>query len=160
MKSVKAKKETFFERHSWKVLLVISIIFALFSIGDILQGMSADPAIANSITGVTWEELQISSPAVASLIDLQVRSGGVQLFILASLSILVCLSGYRRGARWAWYALWMWPLLMACIFLMFVTAERHLNFLPPPPMISAPFFFIISVVALLLPYRKFFPKQL
>ncbi len=159
MALVDAKTETFFDHHSWKVLLVISIIFALFGVGDMLQGMSADPAIANGITGVAWEELQMSSPAVANLIDLQARNGGAQLVILASLSILICLQGYRRGQRWAWYAFWMWPLLMMFIFLTFATADRRPGFPPPPPMISAVIFFIIFVLALLLPYRKFFPKQ-
>ena len=159
MISVDAKTETFIDHHSWKVLLVINIIFALFGVGDMLQGMSADPAIANSITGVAWEDIQISSPAIANLIDLQVRNAGAQLVILASLSILVCLRGYRRGQRWAWYVFWMWPLLMMFIFLTFATADRHPGFPPPPPMISAVVFFIILALALLLPYRKFFPKQ-
>jgi len=159
MSTIAVRKETFFERHSWKVLLVTSVIFGIFGVGDILQGMSADPAIANSITGVAWEGLQKTSPALANLIDLQVRSGGMHLVMLATVSSLVCLLGYRRGARWSWYALWAWPLLMIFIFVMFVTADRQPDFPPPPPMISAPIFFIIFVLALLLPYRKFFPKQ-
>lgn len=159
MKPVDAEKETFAERHSWKILFGADIIFVLFGIGDIIQGMSADPAIANSITGIGWEELKISSPPIASLIDLQVRTGGAQLVILAALSILICVRGYRRWERWAWYAQWMWPLLMVFIFLAFVKADRHPDFPPPPPMISAPIFFVIFVLALVLPYRKFFPKQ-
>jgi hypothetical protein len=159
MTPVDTKTETFAERHSWKVLLGANAIFVLFGLGDIVQGMRADPAIANSLTGITWEELQRSSPGIASLINLQVRSGGAQLVILASLSILICLRGYRRGERWAWYTLWAWPLLMAFLFLLFVTADKHPDFPPPPPMISAPIFFVIFVLALLLPYRKFFPKQ-
>ena len=101
MTPIEAKTETFFERHSWKVFLVISIILGLFGIGDIMQGMTADPAIANSITGVAWEELRMSSPEVANLIDLQVRSGGAQLVTLSILSIMVCLRGYRRGEQWS-----------------------------------------------------------
>jgi hypothetical protein len=159
MTPVDAKTETFTERHSWKVLLGTNIIFALFGLGDIIQGMNADPAIANSLTGVAWEEIRRSNPALANLIDLQVRSGGAQLFTLASLSVLVCVLGYRRGARWSWYAMWLWPLLMVFIFLVFVTADRQPDIPPPPPMISAPVFFIIFVLGLLLPYRKFFPKQ-
>jgi hypothetical protein len=158
MTPIEAKTETFFERHSWKVFLFISIVVGLFGIGDIDKGMNADPAIANSITGVTWEELQVSRPEIANLIDLQVRSGGTQLLTVSILSIVVCLRGYRRGEQWAWYAFWAYPLFTALAFIIFFTAERHSDFPPPPPMMSAPIFFIISVLVLLLSYRKFFPK--
>lgn len=159
MTSVEAKTETFFEHHSWKVFLVISVILGLFGIGDIMQGMSADPAIANSITGIVWEELQRSSPEIANLIDLQVRSGGAQLVTLSLLSIAICLTGYRRGEQWSWYAFWAYPLFMVLAFFIFVTADRQPDFPPPPPMISAPVFFIVSVLVLLLSYRKFFPQK-
>jgi len=159
MTHIEAKTENFIERHSWKVFLLISIILGLFGMGDILQGMSADPAIANSITGVAWEELQVSSPKIANLIDLQVRSGGSQLVMLSILSIAICLAGYRRGERWAWYTLWVFPIWTALAFVTFLTAERQPDFPPPPPMLSAPVFFVVSVLALLLPIRKFFPKQ-
>jgi hypothetical protein len=158
MTPIDAKTETFFERHSWKVLFVISVLVGLFGIGDIVQGMSADPAIANSITGIPWEELRVSSPKIASLIDLQVRSGGSQLVALSLLSIAICLTGYRRGERWAWYALWAWPLFTVLALITFLTANRQPDFPPPPPLLSAPVFLVVSVLALLLPYRRFQPK--
>lgn len=160
MTSVEAKTETFFEHHSWKVFLVISVILGLFGVGDIIQGMNADPAIANSMIGIAWEEVQASSHEMANLIDLQVRSGGSQLLVMAILSITISLTGYRRGQQWAWYAFWAYPLFMALNFFIFVIADRDPDFPPPPPMISAPVFFIISVLVLLLSYRKFFPRTL
>ena len=159
MTPIEAKTESFFERHSWKVLFLISIIVGLFGLGDIIQGMSADSAIANSITGVAWGELQESSPKIADLIDLQVRSGGGQLITLSILSIAICLAGFRRGERWAWYTLWAWPLFTVLAFITFLIVDRQPDFPPPPPLLSAPVFFVVSVLALLLPYRKFFPKQ-
>lgn len=157
MTRVEAKKENFFQQHGWKMLLIISGIIGLFGIGDMIQGMSADPAIANSMTGVPWEELQRSSPEIANLIDLQVRSGGAQLLTLSILSIIICLTGYRRGERWAWYAFWSYPLYMVLAFTIFLTADRQADFPQPPPLLSAPVFFIICVLVLLLSYRRFFP---
>lgn len=158
MTKAEIRTETFFERHSWKALMVISIIFGLFGLGDLIQGMNADTAIAESITGVAWEETRSSNPEVAHLIDMQVRAGGAQLLFIAALSIVVCLAGYRQGQRWAWYTFWVFPLWMVLIFLIFVTANRQPDVPPPPPMLSAPIFFVIAVLALLLSYRKFFPK--
>jgi hypothetical protein len=157
MTLIDTKTEPFFQRHSWKVLLVISAIIGIFGIGDIIQGMNADPGIANSMTGIAWQDLQTSSPAIANLVDLQVRSGGSTLVALSILSIAICLTAYRRGEQWSWYAFWSYPLLMLLIFIIFLTANRQPDYPPPPPLLSAPIFFVISVLVLLLSYRKFFP---
>jgi len=149
----------FFERHGWKIFFIISLIFGLFGVGDFSLGMNADPAIAESILGVSWEQTQTSSPEVAYLIDMQVRAGGVQLIVLSVLSSVVCLLGYRRYQRWAWYALWIFPIWMMSIFLLFLTANRNPNMPLPPPMVSAPIFFVITALTLLLTYRHFFEEQ-
>lgn len=152
------KKERFLERHSWKWFIVIAVIFGLFGIGDVILGMDADPAIAEGVTGVAWKELQVSNPRIASLIDLYVRPVGMYLVILSITTVTITLVGFRQGDRWAWYVLWIWPLAMASTFLMFFTVEMPPGFPAPPPMLSAPVFLVLSVLALLLPYRKFFPK--
>jgi hypothetical protein len=54
--------------------------------------------------------------------------------------------------------LWIWPLWQAFIFIVFVTAPRQPDFPPPPPMLSAPVFFTVTLLALILSYRKFFPR--
>lgn len=159
MAPVTASTETFIERHSWKFLLFVSVCLGLFGIGDILQGMNADPAIAESLSGIRWQDLQVTYPKIANLIDAQVRSGGAQLVTLSILSIAACLYGYRRGERWSWYAFWAYPLFTLLAFVIFLTADRQPEFPPPPPMISAPVFFIITVLVLLLSYRKFFPRN-
>jgi hypothetical protein len=151
-------KETWIKRHGWKVMIAVSIIFGLFGIGDVLQGMNADPAIAESITGVEWEELQASSPRIANLIDLSVRSTGASIIFLSILSISITLTAFKEGKRWAWYALWIWPIWNLSIFILFFMADRHPDFPPPPPMLSAPIFFITTFLVLLLSYRQFFPS--
>ena len=158
MTSDNQQKEPFFHRHGWKVLIVVSAIFLLFGIGDIIRGMDADPAIAESITGVEWEELQASSPKIANMIDLGVRSSGASILVLSVLSIAIILFAFRQGERWAWVVLWIWPLWMTLIFVFIFAAERQPGFPPPPPMLSAPIFFVITVLTLVMTYRKFFPK--
>jgi hypothetical protein len=120
--------------------------------------MNADPAIAESISGVAWEDLQASSPRLANLIDLYVRAQGGSLVVLSILSISITLTAFRRGERWGWYVLWIWPLWQAFIFIVFVTAARQPGFPPPPPMLSAPVFFTVTLLALILSYRKFFRR--
>ncbi len=152
------RKETFVQRNAWIVFIVIAVIFVLFGIGDVIRGMDADPAIAESIAGIPWEDLQDSSPAIAYLIDLMVRSQGFTIIVLSILSIAITLYAFKPGERWAWYALWIWPIWNLAIFLFFITADRQTGFTAPPPMLSAPVFFSITFLTLVLSYRKFFPK--
>jgi hypothetical protein len=149
-------KVPFFERHGWKVLTGVSAIFLLFGLGDIILGIDADPAIAESITGVGWETLQASDPSVANMLDLAARSTGLGIVFLSILSIAVIFFAFRQGKQWAWFVLWIWPFWMGLIFILFFTAERQPGFQPPPPMVSAPFFFAVTVLTLVLTRRKFF----
>ena len=40
MPAITHKSETFFERHTWKVLLGVSLIVGFFGVGDMLGGAS------------------------------------------------------------------------------------------------------------------------
>jgi hypothetical protein len=129
----------FFERRGWIILLIVSIIFLLFGIGDIIQGMDADPAIAEGLSGLDWDEVKESQPNLARLITWQTRAGGGNILILSLFSITIILKPYRRGEQWAWVTLWVLPLWTMLIFAMIFFADRP----TPPPMISAPIFFVL-----------------
>jgi hypothetical protein len=151
--------ESFFQRNAWVVLAILSVIFLLFGIGDLLSGQDADPAIVESLTGVDWEELQAASPAPAYAIDLGVRAGGQQLIVIGLLSLAVILKAFRPGQRWAWWVMWIWPVWMAGIFLLMFTADRQPGWPAPPPLISSVVLFVLAVLALLFSYRRFFPSR-
>lgn len=108
-----AVTETFFDRHAWKVLLGVILIIGFFGVSDMVRRASVlqngETVFMHSITGVSWNELQAVSPKVANLIDVKFRMDGAALTTIAPLSMAVCLTGFRRGERWAWYALWALP---------------------------------------------------
>jgi hypothetical protein len=69
------------------------------------------------------------------------------------LVLAITLTGYRKGEKWAWYTLWLVPALLVC------NAFYNVNFLGDVnqmlewiPVTS------VSLLGLLLPYRKFFPR--
>lgn len=65
----------------------------------------------------------------------------------AILTMAISSTAYRRAERWAWYAFWYWPIFLAAAALY-----------TWPGALLVPFL-IISVLALLLPYRNFFPQR-
>ncbi len=64
---------------------------------------------------------------------------GYPFFVIA-----ISVTAYRRGDRWAWYALWLVPLI--------TVLEIIVNFESPPLVLV----FVMSLLGLLLPVRKFF----
>jgi hypothetical protein len=157
------RPETLVERHAWKVLLGLSAVIALFGLDDITKGGSTyatgETALFQGVTGLTWQELQSANPRVANLVDLNVRSGGSTLLSLGLLSALVCLTGLRRGERWAWYAMWIWPLWLALAVYLTWSAEKVPGAGTPVPVISGTILFLVAVLTLALSSRKYLSKQ-
>lgn len=147
-----------YESAGWIILLIVSIIFALFGLGDIIQATAADPAIVQAITGMTPAEIGAADPRLLVLVDQQVRAGGAAIMVAGILAAAIAWTSFRGGERWAWYALWTLPLLNVLILLVMYTHTDFSTGVLPPPLLSAPIFLAITIVALLLPLRRFFPK--
>ena len=79
------------------------------------------------------------------------RAIGVDSTGMGLFGFLIAAVAYRRRERWAWFALWYYPF--------FWTA--HLAGALPPGKEQAHqiIFIVLSVVALLLPVREFFPRK-
>jgi hypothetical protein len=149
-----------FERFSWLALLGVSVIIGLFGVGDMLGGaadlQNGETVMMHSLTGLSWNELQAVSPGAANLIDLKFRTDGAALATLALLSAAICLTGWRRGERWAWYVLWAIPAWMALTALFTWSAVKHPEYGTPIPVISGAIFLVLWVTVLALSYRRFF----
>jgi hypothetical protein len=142
------------------ILLFVSAVIVLFGVGDIINGQDADPAIANAYIGINWEQVKAETPAHARLIDMHTRAGGGHLVTMGVMSTAIVLTGFRRGERWSWYLLWIWPLWTIFVFLLNFLSDRQPGFPPPPPMLSSPVFFAVLVLALGLSARRFFGQQM
>lgn len=155
-----ARTETFFERHAWIGLLVVIFFIGLFGIGDLLDGASnlqnGETVFMHNLTGTSWDELRGADPAAANLIEEKFRSEGASLFILAVLTLVICLTGFRRGERWAWFGLWSIPLWLVLNTINLLTAITHPEYGTPVPVISGAVFLVAWVTMLGLSYRKFF----
>lgn len=151
------------ERHDWKVWAGISLIIILFGVGDMQIGGATygvgEAVQFAGITGTTWDELKAADPAAARFIDSQVRSGGAQLLLIGLLSFAITLFGLRRGQRWAWRTMWLWPLWLVLVLIVMLLTERVPGAGIPVPMISGTIFLFITVGTLVLSYRKYNPTR-
>src|SRR5215207_3679817 len=156
------KNESFFERHAWKVLLFFGLFMSLIGLPDILVGGSfyneGDVRLLQGITDMTWEQLEATSPNAAAMIDFKVRMGGLQYLFLGLFSMAIVLTDFRRGERWAWYTMWLFPFFFALHSLIILRAYQHPEAGTPEPVLSGLAILAITALTLALSYRKFFPK--
>lgn len=151
--------ERTYQRAGWIILLIVSVIIALFGLGDVIVASAADPAIVQAVTGMTPEEIGALEPRLLVLVDLQTRAIGAALLVVGILAAAIVWTSFRRAERWAWYALWTLPLLNVLIFFNMLTHTDFSTGVLPPPLLSAPVFLAITVVGLLVSTRRFFPKE-
>src|SRR5215207_6810044 len=79
------------------------------------------------------------------------RAIGVASIGMGLFGVLITTIAYRRRERWAWFALWYYPL--------FWTAHLVGGLPPGKDHIHQVVFIILSLVGLLLPVREFFPRR-
>jgi hypothetical protein len=148
-----------FRRRAWWALVSLTVLLALFGIGDVIIGPAFDPGIALGLTGLTHAELQAESAAGYLLLDFYTRAGGANLVVMGVALTAIVLVPYRAGRSWAWWTLWLFPAWTAAVFGLNAAFGVAAGQAPPPPMLSGPILGAIAVAALLLDRRRFFGAE-
>jgi TRAP-type mannitol/chloroaromatic compound transport system permease large subunit len=146
-------------------LIVLSILAAtsvLFGVGDINEGGATfgagEHVLFQSISGTTWEQAVGTSPQTAQMIDHMVRQGGLHLAMVGALTLVILFTGFRGGERWAWYAMWLWVVLLAINPILIFRDLKYGGSDLPVPVVSGSISLVVILLMLALSYRKFFPK--
>lgn len=159
--------EKAYEKHAWMIFLLLGIASAIVAVTVFnpvtfhtcyaCRPGTSDRPFIQSVTGEMWDELAASQPGIANYVVTTLRNGGLSLLGFAIFGIAIALTGFRRGEKWAWCVLWYFPVLL-------VGQALSNYYAVPYPVETAPVFvvgpfLIISLLGLLLPIRKFFPRR-
>ena len=79
------------------------------------------------------------------------RAIGVASIGMGMFGLLITTIAYRRRERWAWFALWYYPV--------FWTAHLVGGLPPGKEHVHQVVFIVLSLAGLLLPVREFFPRR-
>lgn len=79
------------------------------------------------------------------------RAIGVASIGMGMFGLLITTVAYRRRERWAWFALWYYPV--------FWTAHLVGGLPPGKEHVHQIVFIVLSLAGLLLPVREFFPRR-
>ncbi len=63
------------------------------------------PAGYEGYSGGSWHQLAAVSPRAAGYITLVFRMYGIYIVAFALLAVVIAATAFRRGDRWAWWAL-------------------------------------------------------
>ena len=141
-----------FEKYAWLVFLFLGLLWVVVGF---TQAFYPDRVAVNDalrVTDMSWSDLKDSSPEASDLVRFLYGHMGLLKMSWSFLVIAITLTGFRRGEKWAWYTMWLVPIVLVSSGLFnawFFGGVSHA--LQSIPIVT------ISLLVLLLPYRKFFP---
>lgn len=131
-------------RVSWIILAVVATLTILSGLWVGLTPVGSQ----TELSGRTWEEFAAADPEVASIYAMDLVLLGIALTAFAILGTILTLIPYRRGERWAWFALWLIPLVHGGIALRMLTDQYDAAYVYLG-------LFVISLIGILIPIRRF-----
>jgi hypothetical protein len=145
--------ERLYEKYAWVILLALGLLWLVVGLYSVFLPEGVFEADVQSVTNMPWSELKASSPLAANFVIFIYGLLGLLKLSWSFFVLVITLTGYRRGEKWAWYTMWSIPVLLVsnALFSAIFTSDvsQTLQFIPITT---------ISLLGLILPYRKFFPK--
>jgi hypothetical protein len=98
---------------AWILILIVDVGYIAWGAGaaaspDHLLGPGGKailPAGYEGYSGASWSELAGASPLIAGYMTVLYRMYGVYNILFGLLGSAIAVTAYRRGERWAWWAL-------------------------------------------------------
>jgi hypothetical protein len=142
-----------YEKYAWVILLVLGLLWFVVGLYSVFLPEGVFETDVQSVTNMPWSELKASSPLATDFVIFTYGLLGLLKLSWSFFVLAITLTGYRRGEKWAWYTMWSVPVLLVgnAVFSAIFTGDvsQTLQFIPITT---------ITLLGLLLPYRKFFPR--
>jgi len=144
--------ERVYEKYAWIIFLALGLLWLVVGLVAVFDPEGIFEKDAQSVTDVPWSELKASDPVAADFVVFVYGQMGLVKISWSFFVLVIALTGYRREEKWAWYTMWSVPALLisnALFSAIYIgDASETLEFVPITT---------ITLVGLLLPYRRFFP---
>jgi hypothetical protein len=148
--------------YAWTLLFAFRALHLVLSVRDFFPSLQdlclacvpgAQTAIQSS-TGMTWSRLTSTNARFASFLASTLVDDGISGVGLAIFGMIVSLTGFRRGEKWAWYVSWSMPIgILAAQLNVYLLTGSVLV------IVLGVVFVLVSLLALFLPFRQFFPNK-
>lgn len=140
---------------AWVLLFVDGLVLGSSSLFWILRGRFFDRGFYEAITGGGWTLFSaIVSPGLENATTAATRLAGFLGAMSSILIIAIAMTSFRRGERWAWYAMWTLPAFAVLDFGL-IAGYSALTVTSVTWDITL---FGLAMASLVLSYRRFFPR--
>jgi hypothetical protein len=130
-------------KFSWVLIFIVGLGIAYFAYDNLI----VIPALPGDHPDRGWLWLT-SDPEVIEYIQTWFRNFGIWVLAVAIFVIVISVTGFRQGQRWAWYSLLYLP----------VHISIHMFIWPwTIPVLSV--LMLLTLAGLFLPLRIFFPAS-
>ncbi len=147
--------ERFHEKYGWVIYLALGLLWLVVGLNQVFLPDTLMGDEVQRVTSMSLSELETLNPVAIELVRFLFGAIGNLKISWSLLVLAVTLTGYRKGERWAWYTLWLCPAILVGQGLFDSVFLGDFNeMLQWIPIMS------ISLLGLLIPYRKFFPRKL
>ena len=132
-------------RASWIILAGITLLTTLNGLWVAITPVGSQ----TDLSGRTWEQFAAAEPEIATIYAMDLVLLGITLSAFSTLGMIVTLVPYRHGERWAWFTLWLIPLVYGGMsFTMLSEQYYDVGYIYVG-------LFIVSLIGILIPIRKF-----
>jgi len=131
-------------RASWLLLAGVTTLTSLNGFWVAITPVGAQ----TELSGRTWEQFAAADAEVASLYSLDLAMLGMALTAFSILGLIAALIPYRQGERWAWFAMWLLPLLYAGMALRMLSVQYVVGYMYLG-------FLVLSLIGMVIPMRRF-----
>lgn len=94
---------------AWVVLFLDGMLLLCSALFWITRGRFFDPGFYEAITGGAWSIAAALMPSLDRVATASVRFAGLLGVATSALVIAIATTSFRRGERWAWYAMLVLP---------------------------------------------------
>jgi hypothetical protein len=145
--------ERVYEKYAWVVYLALGLLWVVVGFNQTFLPDGLLEGDVKLIIDLSWSEFKALSPLAIDFVRWLYGAMGLLKISWSFLVLAITLTGYRRGEKWAWYTLCLVPILLVSSALFNSSFVGDFSLMLEWIPITT-----ISVLGLLLPYRKFFPK--
>lgn len=138
-----------FQKHGWWIFFLLGV-GAVLAAPIQLRGRAPNPPSPEGITGFSLAEIGEHVPGMPGFIASLSRQLGNFMLTSGLLMAAIAAIPFRKGERWAWWAMWSAPLLL---LIQFINSNFGSGWWADLGLIP------VTLVALIAQFRKFFPKS-
>ncbi len=143
--------EKSYQKYAW-ILVAIFGFALIFDAIVFFSGINPDPPLFQKLIGDSLSSFTSSFPDKGPAMTYLFHGLGLFALGLGLFTIAISYKPYRRYEKWAWYVIWYLPV----VFFVGMLANYADGGQSWPLDLT---FTIVALAGLLLPYRRFFPKE-